>query len=78
MTTTHALPSDTHASETMGLDQQHNFLPFRSYRIALTADIEKIIAINSPDLLHLIWVDDIHKEKPASKVFSFNRIIKGS
>ena len=66
MTTTHALPSDTHASETMGLDQQHNFLPFRSYRIALTADIEKI---NSGDLLHLIWVDDIHKEKPASKVF---------
>ena len=60
----------------------HNTTSYHSDHIklyrtpALTADIEKIIAINSCDFL--ICVDDIHKEKPGSKVFSFfNRIIKG-
>ena len=57
-------------------------LRFRSYRIALTADVEKtflMIAVTDRDrdVLRFIWVDDIHKESPALQVFRFTRVVFG-
>jgi len=49
-------------------------LRFRSYRIALTADVEKaflMIAIDDKDrdVLRFIWIDDITKNEPELRVF---------
>ena len=57
-------------------------LRFRSYRIALTADVEKaflMIAIDDKDrdVLRFIWIDDITKDEPELRVFRFARVVFG-
>jgi len=57
-------------------------LRFRSYRIALTADVEKaflMIAIDDKDrdVLRFIWIDDITKNEPELRVFRFARVVFG-
>ena len=57
-------------------------LRFRSYRVALTADVEKaflMITIDNSDrdVLRFIWIDDIEKDKPELQVFRFTRVVFG-
>ena len=59
-------------------------LRFRSYRIALTADIEKgflMISVDDldHDVLRFLWVDhdDITKADPEIRVFRFTRVVFG-
>ena len=57
-------------------------LRFRSYRIALTADIEKAFLMISVDdhdrdVLRFLWVDDISKADPEIRVFRFTRVVFG-
>ena len=57
-------------------------LRFRSYRIALTADVEKaflMIAVNEQDrdVLRFIWVDDITKDEPKLQIYRFTRVVFG-
>ena len=57
-------------------------LRFRSYPIALTADVEKaflMIAVNDSDrdVLRFIWIDDITKYNPELQVFRFARVVFG-
>ena len=57
-------------------------LRFRSYRVALTADIEKaflMIAVNDRDrdVLRFIWIDDVSKKEPQLRVFRFARVVFG-
>ena len=57
-------------------------LRFRSYRIALTADVEKaflMIAIDDKDrdVLRFIWIDDITKDEPELRVFRCARVVFG-
>ena len=55
---------------------------FRSYKIALTADVEKaflMIAVNERDrdVLRFLWVDDPLKEEPDIKAYRFTRVVFG-
>ena len=57
-------------------------LRFRSYPIALTADIEKaflMISVSEKDqnVLRFLWVDDIMKPDPDIQVFRFTRVVFG-
>ena len=57
-------------------------LRFRSFRIALTADIEKAFLMISVDdrdrdVLRFLWVDDIAKADPEIRVFRFTRVVFG-
>lgn len=55
---------------------------FRSYRVALIADVEKaflMIAVDEKDrdVLRFVWVDDVTKEDPELRVYRFNRVVFG-
>jgi len=55
---------------------------FRSYKVALTADLEKAFLMVSVeeadrDVLRFIWVDDIMKDSPELKVYRFTRVVFG-
>ena len=57
-------------------------LRFRSYKIALTADVEKaflMISIDESDrdVLRFVWVDDVNKADPEIRVFRFARVAFG-
>ena len=57
-------------------------LRFRSYRVALTADVEKaflMIAVDNKDrdVLRLIWVDDVTKNDPKLRIYRFKRVVFG-
>ena len=57
-------------------------LRFRSYRVALTADVEKaflMIAVDDKDrdVLRFIWVDDVNKEDPQLQTYRFTRVVFG-
>ena len=55
---------------------------FRSYEVALIADVEKaflMIAVDEKDrdVLRFVWVDDVAKEEPELRVFRFTRVVFG-
>ena len=55
---------------------------FRSYDVALIADVEKaflMIAIDERDrdALRFIWVDDVSKEEPELREYRFTRVVFG-
>eukprot|EP00731_Ephydatia_muelleri_P014947 Em0008g667a len=55
---------------------------FRSYKVALTADLEKAFLMVSVeeadrDVLRFIWVDDISKDSPDLRVYRFTRVVFG-
>ena len=55
---------------------------FRSYKIALTADLEKaflMVSIDEADrdVLRFIWVDDIARDSPELKIYRFPRVVFG-
>ena len=55
---------------------------FRSYQIALIADLEKAFLMVSVDeadcdVLRFIWVDDTSKDLPGLRVFRFTRVVFG-
>ena len=57
-------------------------LRFRSYKIALTADLEKAFLMVSVDeadrdVLRFIWVDDTSKDPPDLRVYRFTRVVFG-
>ena len=57
-------------------------LRFRSYRIALTADVEKaflMIAVDDRDcdVLCFLWVDDVAKDEPEIRDYRFTRVVFG-
>ena len=57
-------------------------LRFRSYPVALTADIEKAflmisVAEEDRNSLRFLWVDDITKSDPVIQAFQFTRVIFG-
>ena len=55
---------------------------FRSYEVALTADLEKaflMVAVDEADrdALRYIWVDEARKEQPNLKIYRFARVVFG-
>ena len=55
---------------------------FRSYKVALIADLEKaflMIAVDEKDrdVLRFIWVDDVAKEEPELRIYRFTRVVFG-
>ena len=55
---------------------------FRSYKIALTADLEKAFLMVSVDeadrdVLRFVWVDDAWKDLPDLRVYRFTRVVFG-
>ncbi len=55
---------------------------FRSYKVALVADVEKaflMIALDEKDrnVLRFIWVDDVTKGNPELRVYRFARVVFG-
>ena len=55
---------------------------FRSYRVALMADVEKaflMIAVDERDrdVLRFVWVDDVTKEEPELRMYRFTRVVFG-
>ena len=52
-------------------------LRFRSYRVALTADIEKAISINprDHDAFRFLWVDDVQHGEPNVITLRFTRVV---
>ena len=55
---------------------------FRSYRIALTGDVEKAFLMievenQDRDVLRFVWIDDIHKEEPQLQEYRFTRVVFG-
>ena len=57
-------------------------LRFRSYRVALTADIEKAflmisMAEKDQDVLRFLWVDDVMKDPPKIRILRFARVVFG-
>lgn len=57
-------------------------LRLRSYRIVLTADIEKAFLMISVDehdrdVLRFLWIDDITKADPKIQVFRFTKVVFG-
>ena len=83
---THYLPH--HADQCLHKGPKFNqlildlLLRFRSYRVALTADVEKaflMIAVDDRDrdVLRFIWVDDVNKEDPKLQIYRFTRVVFG-
>ena len=59
-----------------------NLVCFRTFPIALTADIEKAflnvsVCEEDRDVLRFLWLDDIKKERPETVVFRFARVVFG-
>lgn len=57
-------------------------LRFRSYKVALTADIEKVFLMigvdeRDRDVLRFLWYDNVFDEDPVLKVFRFTRVVFG-
>lgn len=57
-------------------------LRFRSYRVALTADVEKeflMISVEDKDrdVLRFLWVDDVSRNEPEIRVYRFTRVVFG-
>ena len=57
-------------------------LRFQSYRVALTAGIEKaflMISIDQHDrdVLRFLWIDDTNKADPEVQVYRFTRVVFG-
>ena len=57
-------------------------LRFRSYRVALTADVEKaflVIAVDNKDrdVLRFIWVDDVIRNDPKLRIYRLKRVVFG-
>ena len=57
-------------------------LRFRSYRVALTADIEKaflMISVNQRDrdALRFLWVDNVQQREPKIITLRFTRVVFG-
>ena len=57
-------------------------LRFRTYKVALIADIEKAFLMVSMsesdrDVLRFLWYDDVAKEQPEVRVFRFTRVVFG-
>ena len=55
---------------------------FRSYRVALIADLEKtflMVAVDEADrdVLRFIWVDDAFKDSPDLRIYRFTRVVFG-
>ena len=55
---------------------------FRSYRVALIADLEKaflMLAVDEADrdVLRFIWVDDVFKDSPDLRIYRFTRVVFG-
>ena len=55
---------------------------FRSYKVALTADLEKAFLMVSVeeadrDVLRFLWVKDLKREPPEFKIYRFTRVIFG-
>ena len=55
---------------------------FRSYKIAITADVEKAFLMISVDdhdrdVLRFLWVDDVTKAEPEIREFRFTRVVFG-
>lgn len=55
---------------------------FRSYKVALIADLEKaflMVSIEEADcdVLRFIWVDDISKDSPDLRIYRFTRVVFG-
>ena len=55
---------------------------FRSYKVALTADLEKAFLMVSVeeadrDVLRFLWVKDLKREPPEFEVYRFTRVIFG-
>ncbi|XP_064394514.1 uncharacterized protein LOC135341786 [Halichondria panicea] len=56
--------------------------PFRTHRVAVTADIEKAflmisVAAKDRDFLRFLWVDDAVKDEPRIVVYRFARVVFG-
>ena len=57
-------------------------LQFRSYKVALTADIEKVflmIAVENRDrdVLRFLWVDDVSKDESEIRIYQFTQVVFG-
>ena len=57
-------------------------LRFRSYNVALTADVEKAflmiaVAEHDRDVLRFLWVDDVFNKNPQLQAFRFARVVFG-
>lgn len=55
---------------------------FRSYKIALTADLEKaflmvLVESSNRHVLRFVWVDDPLKDPPELRVYRFTRVVFG-
>ena len=55
-------------------------IPFRSYKVALIADVEKTFLMmpideKGCDVLRFIWVHDVAKEDPELRVYRFTRVV---
>lgn len=52
---------------------------FKSYKIALIADLEKVflMVLVDRDVLRIVWVDDPSKDTPELKVYRFTRVVFG-
>lgn len=55
---------------------------FRSFKVALTADLEKAFLMVSVDeadrdVLRFIWVDDAEKDSPDLRAYRFTRVVFG-
>ncbi|MCG8623377.1 MAG: hypothetical protein MJE68_15465, partial [Proteobacteria bacterium] len=55
---------------------------FRSFRVALTADIEKAflmisVAEHDRNVLRFLWVDDLAKDPPDIRILRFTRVVFG-
>ena len=55
---------------------------FRSYKVALIADVEKaflMIGVDEKDcdVLRFIWIDDVTKKEPELRVYRFTGVVFG-
>ena len=58
------------------------FMRFRSFKVALTVDIEKAflmvsVAEHDRDALRFLWVDDLAKDPPDIHILRFTRVVFG-
>ena len=51
---------------------------FRSYQVAITADLEKaFLMVSVRDVLRFLWVEDVAKEPPDIRMYRFTRVVFG-
>ena len=55
---------------------------FRSYQVAITADLEKVFLMVSVeeddrDVLRFLWVEDVAKEPPDIRMYRFTHVVFG-